>query len=92
MKAGEKVEREELEELKEGDGKMTQNKNTKDCITLSGIYEVCIGRIYSFTIGRKSITGFVEEINPRFWKILVTTDRGKVYVDLRKVSVIEEVK
>ena len=53
-------------------------------------FVVCKGKVYVFTVGRKTVIGKVIDIRRRFMKAVVETDNGKVYLDLRKVSVIQE--
>ena len=84
----------ELEELEETDV-VSGNNNTKGegCLKVSGTsFVICIGMPYAFTIGRKTVIGIVEEINKRFLRVVVSTENGKVVIDLRKVSMISEVK
>ena len=81
-------EEEKTEEAVSGNNHVSK----KDCITISGLFEICVGRAYSFLIGRRTIIGIVDEINPRYYKARVTTERGTVIIDLRKASVIEEVR
>jgi len=75
---------------------VSENHNTREkegCVKLSKTsFVLCPGYVYSFTIGRKTIVGIVVEINPRFLKVVVETESGKVLIDLRKVSMISEVK
>ena len=83
-------EEEKTEEAVSGDNHVSKDRN---CMKIGGLeFEICVGRAYSFLIGRKTIIGIVEEINPRFFKAKITTERGTVIIDLRKVSVIEEVR
>ena len=51
---------------------------------------MCRGRVYIFTVGRRTVIGKVIDIRRRFMKIVIETENGKVYLDLRKVSVIQE--
>ncbi len=84
----------ELEELEETDV-VSGNNNTKGegCLKVSGTsFVICIGMPYAFTIGRRTVIGIVEEINKRFMRVVVSTESGKVVLDLRKVSIISEVK
>ena len=53
-------------------------------------FTVCRGKVYIFTVGRKTVIGKVIDIRRRFMKIVIETENGKVYLDLRKVSVIQE--
>jgi len=84
----------ELEELEETEV-VSGNNNTKgeSCVKLSKTsFVLCPGYVYSFTIGRKTVIGTVIEVNPRFLRVVVETESGKVLIDLRKVSMISEVK
>lgn len=84
----------ELEELEETDD-VSENNHSKGegCIKVSGTsFVICIGMPYAFTIGRKTVIGIVEEVNKRFLRVVVSTENGKVVLDLRKVSMISEVK
>ncbi len=84
----------ELEELEETDV-VSGNNNTKGegCLKVSGTsFTICTGMPYAFTIGRRTVIGIVEEINKRFMRVVVSTESGKVVLDLRKVSMISEVK
>jgi len=84
----------ELEEVEETTPVGSDN-NTKGegCVKLSRTsFILCPGYVYSFTIGRKTVIGTVIEVNPRFLRVVVETENGKVLIDLRKVSIISEVK
>ena len=84
----------ELVELEETEV-VSGNNNTKGegCLKVSGTsFTICVGMPYAFTIGRKTIIGIVEEVNKRFLRVVVSTENGKVVIDLRKVSMISEVK
>ena len=84
----------ELEEL-EGTEVVSDNNHGggKDCVKLSRTsFVLCVGQPYAFLIGRKTIIGIVEEINAKFLRVVVSTDSGKVLIDLRKVSMISEVR
>jgi len=84
----------ELEELEETEV-VSGNNNTKGegCLKVSGTsFTICIGMPYAFVIGRKTIIGIVEEVNKRFLRVVVSTESGKVVLDLRKVSMISEVR
>jgi len=86
----------ELEELEEatpvGDNHSTP-KEREGCLKVSGTsFILCPGYTYAFVVGRKTIIGIVEEINKRFLKVVVSTENGKVVIDLRKVSMISEVR
>jgi len=84
----------ELEELEETEVVSENNYEKREsCVKLSKTsFVLCPGYVYSFTIGRKTIIGTVIEVNPRFLKVVVETESGKVLIDLRKVSMISEVK
>jgi hypothetical protein len=85
----------ELEELEETEVVSGNNapKEKEGCLKVSGTsFVICVGMPYSFTIGRKTIIGIVEEINKRFMRVVVSTENGKVVLDLRKVSMISEVR
>jgi len=85
----------ELEELEETDV-VSENHNTREkegCVKLSKTsFTICEGMPYAFVVGRKTVIGIVVEINPRFLRVVVETENGKVLIDLRKVSMISEVK
>ena len=84
----------ELEELEETEV-VSSNTHSggKDCVKLSRTsFVLCVGQPYAFMIGRKTIIGIVEEVNAKFLRVVVSTDQGKVLIDLRKVSMISEVK
>ena len=84
----------ELEELEETE--VVGGNNTpkaEGCVKLSRTsFILCPGYVYSFVIGRKTVIGTVIEVNPRFLRVVVETENGKVLIDLRKVSMISEVK
>ena len=84
----------ELEEVEETDVVSGNNHNKGEgCLKVSGTsFVICIGMPYAFTIGRRTIIGIVEEVNKRFLRVVVSTENGKVVLDLRKVSMISEVK
>jgi hypothetical protein len=84
----------ELEEVVETTPVSNDNHEKKEgCIKLSRTsFVLCVGQPYAFMIGRKTIIGIVEEINAKFLRVVVSTDQGKVLIDLRKVSMISEVK
>ena len=84
----------ELEELEETTP-VSENHSGKGegCVKLSKTsFVLCPGYVYSFTIGRKTVIGTVIEVNPRFLRVVVETESGRVLIDLRKVSMISEVK
>jgi len=85
----------ELKELEEAIPVSTNHHGDKGegCLKVSGTsFILCPGYTYAFVVGRKTIIGIVEEINKRFFKVVVSTENGKVVLDLRKVSMISEVK
>ena len=85
----------ELEELEEATpvSSNTHRREGECCLKVSGTsFTVCIGQAYAFTIGRKTVIGIVEEVNKRFLRVVISTENGKVVLDLRKVSMISEVK
>ena len=85
----------ELEELEETEVVST-NHTTKEgegCVKLSKTsFVLCPGYVYAFMIGKKTVIGTVIEVNPRFLRVVVETESGRVLIDLRKVSMISEVK
>ncbi len=84
----------ELEEISE-ETPVGSDNNTKGegCLKVSGTsFVICVGMPYAFTIGRRTVIGIVEEVNKRFLRVVVSTESGKVVLDLRKVSMISEVK
>ena len=84
----------ELEELEEATP-VSENHSSKGegCLKVSGTsFVICVGMPYAFVIGRKTIIGIVEEVNKRFLRVVVSTENGKVVLDLRKVSMISEVR
>ncbi len=85
----------ELEELEETEvvSSNTHMREGEGCLKVSGTsFTICVGQAYAFTIGRKTVIGIVEEVNRRFLRVVVSTESGKVVLDLRKVSMISEVK
>jgi len=84
----------ELEELEETE--VVGGNNTpkgEGCLKLSKTsFVLCPGFAYAFVVGRKTIIGIVVEVNPRFLKVVVETENGRVLIDLRKVSMVSEVK
>jgi len=84
----------ELEELEETEVVSGNNRREGEgCLKVSGTsFTICTGQAYAFTIGRKTVIGIVEEVNKRFLRVVVSTENGKVVIDLRKVSMISEVK
>ena len=84
----------ELEELEETTP-VGENHSGKGegCLKVSGTsFTICVGMPYAFTVGRRTVIGIVEEVNKRFLRVVVSTENGKVVIDLRKVSMISEVK
>jgi len=83
----------ELEEFEEAEvvGGNTHREG-EGCLKVSNSFAICVGQVYAFMIGRKTVIGIVEEINKRFLRVVVSTENGKVVIDLRKVSMISEVK
>jgi len=83
----------ELEELEETVSSNNHSGKGEGCVKVSGTsFVICVGMPYAFTIGRKTVIGIVEEVNKRFLRVVVSTESGKVVLDLRKVSMISEVK
>jgi len=86
----------ELEEVEETTPVGENHNNTpkaEGCVKLSKTsFVLCPGYAYAFVIGRKTVIGIVVEINARFLRVVVETENGKVLIDLRKVSMISEVK
>jgi len=81
----------EIEEYKPEDNHdKPEETEAQGCIQLMRTFVVCKGKVYVFTVGRKTVIGKVIDIRRRFMKAVVETDNGKVYLDLRKVSVIQE--
>ena len=85
----------ELEEVEETTP-VSENHNTREkegCVKLSKTsFMICEGMPYAFVVGRKTVIGIVVEINARFLRVVVETESGKVLIDLRKVSMVSEVK
>ena len=83
----------EEEELEETPVSGNNSGKGEGCLKVSGTsFVICVGMPYAFTIGRKTVIGIVEEVNKRFLRVVVSTESGKVVLDLRKVSMISEVK
>jgi len=61
-----------------------------DCIVLMDQFAVCKGKVYMIVVGKKTIFGKVIEIKRRFLKAVLQTENGKVLVDLKKASTIQE--
>ena len=93
MKPEEYEDEDEIEEYKPEDNHDRPEETEaqgQGCIQLMRTFVVCKGRVYVFTVGRKTVIGKVIDIRRRFMKAVVETDNGRVYLDLRKVSVIQE--
>jgi hypothetical protein len=85
----------ELEEVEETTpvGSDNNTPRKEGCVKLSKTsFVLCPGFAYAFYVGRKTIIGIVVEINARFLRVVVETESGKVLIDLRKVSMVSEVK
>ncbi len=89
MKPEEYEDEDEIEEYKPEDNHREETEG-QGCIQLMKTFTVCRGKVYVFTVGRKTVIGKVIDIRRRFMKAVVETESGKVYLDLRKVSVIQE--
>jgi len=61
-----------------------------DCIVLMDQFIVCKGKVYMIVVGKKTIFGKVIDIKRRFLKAVLQTENGKVLVDLKKASTIQE--
>ena len=61
-----------------------------DCIVLMDQFAVCKGKVYMIVVGKKTIFGKVIDIKRRFLKAVLQTENGKVLVDLKKASTIQE--
>jgi len=61
-----------------------------DCIVLMDKFAVCKGKVYMIVVGKKTIFGKVIDIKRRFLKAVLQTENGKVLVDLKKASTIQE--
>jgi len=61
-----------------------------DCIVLMDQFAVCKGKVYMMVVGKKTIFGKVIDIKRRFLKAVLQTENGKVLVDLKKASTIQE--
>jgi len=61
-----------------------------DCIVLMDQFAVCKGKIYMIVVGKKTIFGKVIDVKKRFLKAVLQTENGKVLVDLKKASTIQE--
>ncbi len=82
------------EEVSEETPVGSDNHEKKEgCVKLSKTsFVLCPGFAYAFVVGRKTVIGIVVEINARFLRVVVETESGKVLIDLRKVSMVSEVK
>jgi hypothetical protein len=80
----------EIEEYRPDNHDKPEEEPEIGCIQLMKTFTVCRGKVYVFTVGRKTVIGKVIDIRRRFMKAVVETESGKVYLDLRKVSVIQE--
>jgi len=80
----------EIEEYRPDNHDRPEEEPEIGCIELMRTFMVCKGRVYIFTVGRKTVIGKVIDIRRRFMKAVVETESGRVYLDLRKVSVIQE--
>ncbi len=61
-----------------------------DCIVLMDQFAVCKGKVYMIVVGKKTIFGKVIDVKRRFLKAVLQTENGKVLVDLKKASTIQE--
>jgi len=61
-----------------------------DCIVLMDQFAVCKGKVYMIVVGKKTIFGKVIDVKKRFLKAVLQTENGKVLVDLKKASTIQE--
>jgi len=61
-----------------------------DCVVLADQFTVCKGKVYMITIGKKTVFGKVIDVKKRFLKAVLQTENGKVLVDLKKASTIQE--
>ena len=80
----------EIEEYKPDNHDKPEETEAQGCIQLMRTFVICRNKVYIFSIGRRTVVGKVIDIRRRFMKAVVETDNGKVYLDLRKVSVIQE--
>jgi len=81
----------EIEEYKPEDNHdKPEETEAHGCIELMRTFVVCRNKVYIFSIGRRTVVGKVIDIRRRFMKAVVETESGRVYLDLRKVSVIQE--
>jgi len=61
-----------------------------DCVVLADQFSICKGKVYMITIGKKTVFGKVIDVKKRFLKAVLQTENGKVLVDLKKASTIQE--
>jgi len=80
----------EIEEYKPDNHDKPEETEAQGCIQLMRTFVVCRNKVYIFTIGRRTVVGKVIDIRRRFFRIVVESENGKVFIDLRKVSMIQE--
>ena len=81
----------EIEEYRpDNHDKPEEEPEAHGCIELMRTFVICRGKIYVFTVGRRTVVGKVIDIRRRFFRIVVESENGKVFIDLRKVSMIQE--
>ena len=90
MSEKEEIEEEFEEYRPEDNHDKPEETEAHGCIELMRTFVVCRNKVYIFTIGRRTVVGKVIDIRRRFMKAVIETEGGKVYLDLRKVSVIQE--
>jgi len=90
VKPEEYEDEDEIEEYRPDNHDRPEEEPEIGCIQLMRTFVVCRNKVYIFTIGRRTIVGKVIDIRRRFMKAVVETESGRVYLDLRKVSVIQE--
>ena len=81
---------EEIEEYRPDNHDRPEEEPEIGCIQLMKTFTVCRGKVYIFTVGRRTVVGKVIDIRRRFFRIVVESENGKVFIDLRKVSMIQE--
>ena len=81
---------EEFEEYKPDNHDKPEETEAHGCIELMRTFTVCRNKVYVFTVGRRTVVGKVIDIRRRFFRIVVESESGKVFIDLRKVSMIQE--
>jgi hypothetical protein len=79
----------EIEEYKPEDNHREETE-AHGCIELMRTFVVCRGKVYVFTVGKRTVVGKVIDIRRRFFRIVIESESGKVFIDLRKVSMIQE--